>query len=51
MRGCAAGEQLAGADAAGQGLEQREHTSPLSKERVLGQQCEHQTGSENRGRV
>lgn len=30
--------------------EQREHTSPLSKERVLGQQCEHQTGSENRGK-
>ena len=31
--------------------EQREHTSPLSKERVLGEQCQHQTGSENRDRV
>lgn len=29
----------------------RENTHhPLKRERVLGQQCEHQTGSENRGK-
>lgn len=40
MRGCAAGEQLAGADAAGQGLRtERIHITPLKSRMGAGSSC------------